>query len=67
MEPPGILTEKRAILEHLKAAKRRCDKGEARRRLTELHYLMRAEDDASLKETRLDWLDQRRLGMPPCS
>ncbi len=61
MPPSDVVPEKRAILERLKAAKRMRDNGEARRRLSELQYFLRAEDDARLKETRLDWLDQHRL------
>ena len=65
MPAGSIVAEKRAILESLKAAKRRRDKGEARRRLSELQYFLHAEDDARLKETRLDWLDQHQLPTPP--
>lgn len=61
MPSSGIVAEKMAILERLRAAKQRRDKGEARRRLSELQYFLLAEDDARLKETRLDWLDQHRV------
>ena len=61
MPPSDILAEKRAIIERLRAARRRRDKGEIRRRLGELQYFMRVEDDAHLRETRLDWLDQHRV------
>jgi hypothetical protein len=65
MPPSSIVPEKREILERLKAAKRRRDKGEARRRFSELQYFLHAEDDARLKEARLDWLDQHRLARLP--
>ncbi len=62
MLPSVIVPEKRAILDRLKEAKRRRDNGEARRRLSELQYFLHAEDDARLKETRLD---QHRLATQP--
>jgi hypothetical protein len=67
MPSGSIVAEKRAILESLKAAKRRRDKGEAHRRLSELQYFLRGEDDARQKATRLDWLDQHWLAAPPRS
>ncbi len=63
MSPSDILTEKEAILERLQAARHRNDMGEVRRRLGELQYFTRVKDDAYLKQTRLDWLDRRRIAI----
>lgn len=61
MSRSDALVEKEAILQRLEAAKRRRDRGETARRLSELRYMTRAEDDANLKQARLDWLDQHRI------
>jgi hypothetical protein len=55
----GVLAEKEAILQRLESAKRRRDLGEVRRRLGELQYFTRLEDDVCFKQTRLDSVDQR--------
>ena len=61
MSRSDTLAEKEAILQRLESAKRRRDLGEVRRRLGELQYFTRAEDDAYAKQSRPDWLDQRRV------
>jgi hypothetical protein len=55
-----IIAKKEAFLERLAAAEHTDDMQEIRKCLGELQFLMRAEYQTRLTQTRLDWLDQRR-------